>query len=378
MRTIYELGPFRLDTEARVLTHDGVATPLGARGVAVLAALVSRAGQFVERSAIVDAAWPGVVVEEANLTVQVSAIRRVLARVPDGERWIETLTRRGYRFVGPVTRLPDEAATRSMGDTRLTSRGAHEPTRAHVAASHPNNLPARISSFVGRTRETEEVKRLLQRSRLVTLLGIGGVGKTRVALQVAAEVLEHYPDGVWLVELGSISDSGLVPNCVAEVLGIQDRGGEPLLRTLCRHLRTQRMLLVFDTCEHVIAAAAALAAALLAEAPSSRVLATSREALNIDGEQQFPLQPLSLPSDTASLEEVTHADAVQLFVERAQLQQPGFALTHDVAASVAAICTSLEGIPLAIELAAARLPSLSLGEIGRRLGDRFGLLAAGP
>jgi predicted ATPase/DNA-binding winged helix-turn-helix (wHTH) protein len=381
MPTIYELGPFRLDTEAQVLTHDSVATPLGARGVAVLAALVSRAGQYVERSAIIAAAWPGVVVEEANLTVQVSAIRRVLARAPKGEGWIETLTRRGYRFVGPVTQLADEPATRSIGDARLTPRGAHEPaqpTPAPAAAAHPNNLPARISSFVGRTREIEEVKRLLERSRLVTLVGIGGVGKTRVALQVAGEVLDRYPDGVWLVEVGSISDAGLVPNSVAEVLGIQDRGGEPLVRTLCRHLRAQQMLLVLDTCEHVIAEAAALAAALLAEAPNSHVLATSREALNVDGEQQFPLQPLCLPTAGASREEIAGAEAVQLFVDRARLQQPGFALTHEVAAPVAAICSSLDGIPLAIELAAARMSSLSIGEIGRRLDDRFGLLAAGP
>src|SRR5215467_11395142 len=349
MRTIYELGPFRLDTEARVLTHDGVATALGARGVAVLAALVSRAGQYVERSVIVDAAWPGVVVEEANLTVQISAIRHVLARVPDGERWIETLTRRGYRFVGPVTRLLDE------------------PAIAQVAAAHPNNIPARISSFVGRTREVEEVKGLLARNRLVTLVGIGGVGKTRVALRVAVEGIERYPDGVWLVELGSISDAALVPNCVAEVLGIQEQVAEPLTRTLGRHLRARRLLLVLDTCEHVIAAAATLVAALLAEAPNTYVLATSREALNVDGEQQFPLQPLSLPSTGANLEETAGAEAVQLFVERAQLQQPDFVLRPDIAASVAAICSHLEGIPLAIELAAARMSSLSIQEIGRHL-----------
>src|SRR5215468_5954433 len=281
MRTVYKLGPFLLDTEARVLTHEGVATALGARGATVLATLVSRAGEYVEKSAIVDAAWPGVIVEEANLAVQISAIRRVLARVPDGEHWIETLTGRGYRYVGPLARRPAESLVLSAG-----------------AAAHPNNLPARVSSFVGRKREIEEVKRLLQRSRLVTLLGIGGVGKTRVALKLATEVIERYPDGVWLVELGSISDARLVPNCLAEVLGIQDRVGEPLVRTLGRHLRARRVLLVLDTCEHVVAEAASLAAALLAEAPSSSVLATSREALNVDGEQQFPLQPLTLPSDT--------------------------------------------------------------------------------
>jgi predicted ATPase/DNA-binding winged helix-turn-helix (wHTH) protein len=377
MHTVYELGPFRLDPKAAVLTHDGVATPLGGRGVLVLAALVSHAGEYVERSVILEAAWPGVVVEEANLTVQISAIRRVLARVPDGERWIETLTRRGYRFVGPVVRRSEESAMPSTGVPPLNS-GETLPAARQMVAAHPNNIPARISSFVGRTREIEEVKRLLKRNRLVTLVGMGGVGKTRVALQVASEVLDQYPDGAWLVEFGSVSDARLVPNSIAEVLGIQDRGGEPPVRTLGRHLRARQVLLVLDTCEHVIAEAASLVAALLAEAPNSHVLATSREALNVDGEQQFPLQPLSLPSDAASLEEVARAEAVQLFVERARLQQPGFTLTQDVLASVAAICSSLEGIPLAIELAAARLSSLSLEEIGRRLGDRFGLLAAGP
>ncbi|MGH8713249.1 MAG: ATP-binding protein [Casimicrobiaceae bacterium] len=373
MRTIYELGPFRLDTEARVLTHDGVATALGARGVAVLAALVSRAGQYVDKSVILDAAWPGVVVEEANLAVQISAIRRVLARIPHGEHWIETLTRRGYRFVGPVARSSEQPALPSAGVSHPASS-----TVLDAAVAHRSNIPARVSSFVGRIRETEEVKRLLARNRLVTLVGIGGVGKTRVALHVAAEVIERYPDGVWVVELGSISEATLVPICVAQVLGIQERIGEPLIRTLCRDLRARNLLLVLDTCEHVIAAAAALVAALLAEAPNSQVLATSREALNVDGEQQLPLQPLSLPSNAASLEEIAGSEAVQLFVDRARLLQPGFDLTQHSAPSVTAICSCLEGIPLAIELAAARISSLSIDEISRRLDDRFALLAAGP
>lgn len=376
MRTVYELGPFRLDTEARVLTHDGVATELGARGVAVLAALVSRAGEYVEKCVIVDAAWPGVVVEEANLAVQISAVRRVLARVPDGKDWIETLTRRGYRFVGPVIRHAPESSRPSTGVPPQPGVEAF-PTARQAAATYPNNIPARISSFVGRAREIEEVKGLLARNRLVTLVGMGGVGKTRVALRVAAELIEQYRDGVWLIEFGSITDADLVPNCVADALGIREQVAEPLMRTLGRHLRARHLLLVLDTCEHVIGAAAQFAATLLAEAPNSHVLATSREALNVDGEQQFPLQPLSLPA-AATSDEIGGAEAVQLFVERARLQQPCFALTHDAAISVAAICLNLEGIPLAIELAAARLSSLSLGEINRRLEDRFGLLAAGP
>ena len=377
MRTIYELGPFRLDTEARVLTYDGAATTLGARGVAVLATLVSRAGEYVEKSVIMDAAWPGVVVEEDNLTAQVSAIRRVLAGVPGGKQWIETLARRGYRFVGPVIRRPDESATLWRGATSGGEQRSQLAT-ALTADAHPNNVPARVSSFVGRTRETAEVKRLLACNRLVTLVGIGGVGKTRVALQVAAELIKRYPDGVWVIELGSISDAELVPTCVAQVLGIQEKAGEPLTRTLCRHMKNRRLLLVLDTCEHVVAAAATFVAALLAEAPNSHVLATSREALMVDGEQQFPLQPLPLPGDAASLKEVASAEAVQLFVERARLLEPGFVLTPDVGSTVATICSRLEGIPLAIELAAARMSSLSIDEIGRRLSDRFGLLATGP
>jgi predicted ATPase/DNA-binding winged helix-turn-helix (wHTH) protein len=372
MRTIYDFGPFRLDTEARVLTFDGVATALGARGVTVLAALVSRAGEYVDKSTLVDAAWPDAVVEENNLAVQISAIRRVLARVPDGRYGIETLTRRGYRFVGPVTRRSAESAIPPVNS------GETLPAARQMAVAHPNNLPARISSFVGRTREIEKIKGLLARNRLVTLVGMGGVGKTRVALQVAVEVLEQYPDGAWLVEFGSITDARLLPTCVAQVLDVQERSGEPLTRTLARHLRARHMLLVLDTCEHVIAAAATLVAALLAEAPNTSVLATSREALNVDGEQHFPLQPLSLPTAGGNLEEIAGAEAVQLFVERGRLQQPDFVLRPDLSAPVAALCSHLEGIPLAIELAAARMSSLSIQEIGERLEDRFGLLAAGP
>src|SRR5262249_49762077 len=210
---------------------------------------------------------------------------RVLARVPNGDRWIETLTRRGYRFVGPVARPPDKSPPPSVGVALLASGSAQHathPTALPIAATPPNNIPARVSAFIGRTRETGEIQCLITHNRLVTLLGIGGVGKTRVALQVAAEVIERYRDGVWLVELGNISDARLVPNCVAEVLGIQDRVGEALVRTLGRHLKARQVLLVLDTCEHVIAAAASLAATLLAEAPDSRVLATTPERLAVD------------------------------------------------------------------------------------------------
>ncbi len=167
MSTVYEIGPFRLDAEAAVLTHAGVPMALGSRGVAVLRTLVERPHEYVAKGSIIDAAWPGVVVEESNLAVQIAAIRRVLARSPGGEQWIETLSRRGYRFVGPVTELSDSPAPASAGELPRS------------------NLPAPVTSFIGRERELVEIKRLLPGKRLVTLVGVGGIGKTRLALQVA-------------------------------------------------------------------------------------------------------------------------------------------------------------------------------------------------
>ena len=207
MSTVYEIGPFRLDTAVGVLTRGGRPVALGARAVAVLTALVERPNEYVRKEAILDAAWPGVVVEEGNLAVQISAIRRVLAQAPGGERWVETLARRGYRFVGPVTEVADESTAGARG------------------RSERSNLPEPLTSFIGRERELVEIKRLLPGKRLLTLVGVGGIGKTRLALQVAAEVMDAYRDGVWLVELGSITDPSLVPTSVAQVLGVQEKGG---------------------------------------------------------------------------------------------------------------------------------------------------------
>ena len=201
MTRIYDIGPFRLDSEAGVLTKAGTPTALGSRAVAVLATLVQRPNQYVSKARIMDAAWPGVVVEESNLAVQISALRRVLSQAPGGERWIETLSRRGYRFVGPVTELPDESQDAREGRKR-------------------SNLSEALTSFIGRERELVEIKRLLPGKRLLTLVGVGGIGKTRLALQAAAEVMAAYRDGVWLVELGSIGD----PVAGADVGGTGARG----------------------------------------------------------------------------------------------------------------------------------------------------------
>src|SRR5262252_327346 len=265
MRTIYGLGPFRLDPEAGVLTHDGVATALGARGVAVLTALVSRANECVRKSAILDAAWPGLVVEEANLAVQISAIRRALALAPGGEGWIETLARRGYRFVGPVKKFAARSVAPLLTNPRRT------------------NLRESLTSFVGRERELAEIKQKLPTTRLITLTGIGGLGKTRLAQRVGAEMLDAYRDGVWFVDLAPLADPALVPSALAQVLQVKEAAGQPLITALCNHLRRRKTLLILDNCEHVLDGCARMTEALLRETAQVTVMATSREALHLAG-----------------------------------------------------------------------------------------------
>jgi predicted ATPase/DNA-binding winged helix-turn-helix (wHTH) protein len=352
---IFELGPFRLDADAALLTRDGALTPLGPRAIRVLSTLVAHAGDYVSKARLLDTAWPGVVVEESNLAVQVAAIRRALAQAPGAERWIETLPRRGYRFVGPVRELTDD---RSVADIKLT------------------NLPEALTSFIGREREMVEIKRLLASKRLVTIVGAGGIGKTRLALQAAAEVVDAYRDGVWLVELASIRDPSLVPTAVAKSLGVPERSGKPVGESLRAYLKSRQLLLILDNCEHLLDACASLADVLVRGHADLTMLATSREPLRVAGEQTYPLQPLSLPRQGEKIE-IMRSDAVQLFVERVQQQLPDFELTVARAPAVAELCIHLDGIPLALELAAARARSLSVEQINARLGDRFRLLASG-
>ena len=358
MTRIYDIGPFRLDSQVGVLTKAGVPVALGARATAVLTALVKRTNEYVQKDSIMDAAWPGLVVEESNLAVQISAIRRVLSQAPGGERWIETLARRGYRFVGPVTELPDDRQGAWDGPKR-------------------SNLTEPLTSFIGRERELVEIKRLLPGKRLLTLVGVGGIGKTRLALQTAGEVTDAYRDGVWLIELGSISNPLLVPTSVAQVLGVRERTGTPLMDTLCAHLKARQLLLILDNCEHLLDACATLAEAVLRSAAETTIIATSREPLHVAGEQTYPLQALSLPEPSASAEAMGRSEAVQLFVERARRQLPDFELTNAGAPAVAQLCIHLDGIPLALELAAARIRSLSIEQIHARLHDRFKLLTGG-
>ena len=245
--------------------------------------------------------------------------------------------------------------------------------------SFPTNLPVQLSSFVGRTRDIEEVTRLLDRSRLVTLSGAAGCGKTRLAIQVAAERVDDYPDGAWLVELAAVSDPALVDLAVATTLGMREDPSRPIAESLAIHLRQRRVLLLLDNCEHLIAACANLVEALLRAAPGLRILATSREALNIAGELAWRVPSLEIPEVVAvpDLEHLRSVESIRLFLDRAAFSDAAFALTRANAPAVVQICRRLDGIPLAIELAAARVRVMSVDQIVSRLEDRFRLLTGG-
>jgi predicted ATPase/class 3 adenylate cyclase len=289
-------------------------------------------------------------------------------------------------------RLPAGTSLRDLGTVRLRDLATSEriyqvvhpqlrqdfPALRSLEAT-PNNLPQQLTSFIGREREQAEIAKTLGRSRLVTLHGVGGIGKTRLSLQVAADLLHHFPDGVWLIELAPLRDAQLVPQAVATALGVREEPGVGLLDAIKKHAEHSRLLLILDNCEHLVQACAELAKELLGSAPNVRILASSREHLHVAGEATYPVPALAVPhpSDASSLESLQHFESVRLFMDRAAAAQPAFQATKQNAAAIAEISRRLDGIPLAIELAAARVRSMSVGNIASRLDDRFRLLTGG-
>ena len=272
------------------------------------------------------------------------------------------------------------------GEAEAAEADPRAPAEEHLVSPPPaprHNLPAALSSFVGRDQDQARVLALLENARLMTLTGAGGVGKTRLALRVAAAAMARYPDGAWLVELAALSDPVLVPGAVAQALGVREEPGRPLSATLEAHLRGKHLLLILDNCEHLLEACAALVGTLLQAAPALRLLVTSREGLGVRGETRFRVQPLPLPpAPRAGAHrllpvECLRYEAVGLFVERARARLHTFALTEANTAVVAQLCRTVDGLPLALELAAARVAMLTVDQIVARLDDRFRLLAAG-
>jgi predicted ATPase/class 3 adenylate cyclase len=246
-------------------------------------------------------------------------------------------------------------------------------------ASTPNNLPQQLNSFIGRERELAETRQKLAANRMLTLLGMGGIGKSRLSLQLAAEVLDDFPDGVWFVELAPLADERSVPQALASVLGVKEEAGRPVIEAVLKYVRDKRLLVVLDNCEHVVHACADLAKQLLQAGAGVKVLTSSRDYLQIAGETTYHVPTLSAPDPQKkeSLAALAEHEAVRLFIDRVTAARPEFALTEKNAVAVTEICHRLDGIPLALELAAARARALSVENIATRLNDRFKLLATG-
>ena len=348
MHTVYCFGPFRLDAAVGSLTQGDRPTGLGPRAVGVLQVLLERSNQYVSRSELLDAAWRGVVVEEANLSVQMSAIRRVLAQADTDVR-IETLARRGYRLLGTV----------AIESARESSQYAEPPQG--VA---PNNLPIERDPFVGRDAELHAIAReWAGAARLITLTGTGGSGKTRLALRHASNSIGAWPGGIFFCDLSETRSQDGICFAVASALGVPLTGDDPAALLGHAIAGRGRCLLILDNFEQVAALAPTTVGRWLERAPLASFLVTSRERLHIAGEAHFPLDPMPLDSD-----------AIELFQVRARAQRPEFWLDVDGAAAVKRIVELVDGLPLAIELAAARVRVLSLGQIAERMSDRFRVL----
>ncbi len=308
----------------------------------------------------------------------------VLRYALTGRQWVEVLDRPESAWLPDALRALAGLGLPATGDAATAPAApttAAAPAVPTVAAAPPvhHNLPAALTSFIGRQEELAEVTALLAQARLVTLVGVGGTGKTRLALELGRRLLDQYPDGVWLVELAPLADPTLVVQAVAQAVGVREQPGVDVLATLLDALNSRNLLLLLDNCEHLLEPAARLTDALLRGCPQLRVLATSREALGTSGERSWPVPSLPLPAEGAAtaLETLGQNPAVQLFAERAQAANARFAITPQNAATVIQVCRRLDGIPLALELAAARLRAMSVEQLAARLDQRFRLLTGG-
>jgi predicted ATPase/DNA-binding winged helix-turn-helix (wHTH) protein len=364
---IIEFGRFRLLPHRRELLADGRPIHLGGRAFDVLMALIGASGAaVVSKKTLMERVWPGRIVEENSLQAQISALRRAFAA--DGDL-IRTIAGRGYQFTGAIRRIP--AGPHEQAGTKA-AQTASTPSRP------PTNLSEPFSELIGRDAELDEIVDLITSHRLVTLVGPGGIGKTRLSSEVAWRLLPRFVAGVWVAELAPLTDSDLVPVTVAAALGLDLAAGTVSPERVANALGSKQLIIVLDNCEHVVDAAAQMAEALLRANPGTWVIATSREPLRVEGEWVYPVPPLGLPTeDSPDNEDVLRFGAVRLFVERARAVSPHFSPDARVGSAIAGICRRLDGIPLAIELGASRAATLGIEELAARLDHRFELLTGG-
>jgi predicted ATPase/DNA-binding winged helix-turn-helix (wHTH) protein len=359
---VVSFGPFQLLPAQHLLLEGEAPVRLGSRALSILTTLVERAGELVTKGELMNRVWPDTFVDEAALRVHVSGLRRALGDGQAGRRFVTNEPGRGYRFVAPV----------EISEPRTT------PSHADIVGSRPHNLPFARTRAVGRAGAIRALADLLPKQRFITIVGAGGIGKTTVALALAEAVLPAYEDGVRIVDLAPVDDPQFVPSALGIVLGLSIHP-ENAASQLVDFLSDKRMLIVLDSCEHVIDAAASLAEQLVAGTAGVHILATSREPLRAEGERVHRLQPLDVPADPSDLTaaEALAYPAVQLFVERAAAVRDGFELRDADAPIVSAICLKLGGIALAIELAAARVDAFGIHQLKLLLDDRFRILNQG-
>ena len=352
-----KFGPFELSIGERVLRREGEALPLGGRALDILIYLAERPGEVIAKQELMDHVWSDVTVEEGSLRVHVAAIRKALGDGQFGNRYIANIKGRGYSFVGTV--VPLAGSTESRND-RSRQQG---------------RLPARPLMMIGRETVVSEVSDKLRNERFVTLLGPGGIGKTTIALAVGRAAAEEFGGEVYFVDLECLTDPRHVAGAVATSLGVALKSKDPC-RELVNLVRSRKLLIILDSCEHVIEAVASLAEQLYRQTEEIHVLTTSRELLNVEGEHCYRVPPLDCPPDGSeqTANAVLRYPSVQLFVRRVAARAGSVVLTDEEAPFVAEICRKLDGIPLAIELAAGQVAALGIKNTVARLMSRPELL----
>ena len=359
-------GPFRLSVQRRVLSTAEGKIPISGRAFDLLLLLIQRRGTLVSKADLMECAWPNSAVDESNLHVQMAAIRRLLTT---HHLSVLTVAGRGYRLVGDS--VPSAEASRDIDISSSAVRPPHDQW---------NNLPPEAPALIGRDEQLLAIRELFDQARLVSLVGPGGVGKTELALAVARLLLKNFADGCWVVDLESVTDPALVPSVIAGSLRVEELGGRQIIDSLIVAVRQRQLLLVLDGCEHVINSVAELANRLLGNCPGLRILCTSQVPLGAAWEHVRRIAPFEVPDPSLVPTAIAalHYHAVRLFVDRVAAYEPRFVLTDSTVASVLEICRSLDGIPLAIELAAARVPLLGLEPVRLRIANRLDLLGSNP
>jgi predicted ATPase/DNA-binding winged helix-turn-helix (wHTH) protein len=353
-------GSFQLLPRQRLLLDAGKRVPIGSRALDILMLLIERAGEVVTKEEIMNHAWPQTIVEETNLRVHIAGLRRALGDDQTTSRYLSNVIGRGYSFVRSVIWESDPTSASPGASTATPPSGS------------VHSFPIPLTRIIGRSKDIDLLASTLPQRRFLTVVGAGGVGKSALARAVGFELRDHYRQGAYLVDLGAIADAASLPVSLALAMGISVSVNDPMME-LCMCLRDRHVLVVLDNCDHLISAAAKLAEGILQSAPDAHILASSREPLGAQGEWQHRLDPLELPQNTELITAATARSypALELFIERAATGAQGFELTDSNGPVVSSICRRLDGVPLAIELAAARVSVLGIQGLAARLDERI-------